>query len=410
MQKRISSSLFLLFSLPLFLAAQQNNGCDGQRYRQDAFSATTKKTVQYAVAKDYGGGTINLSVDVYQPVGDDAAVARPVLIFAHGGSFVTGDRTQMAAWCQAAAKKGYVAATMQYRLYPWFLLGFPDSTQIMDAACKATFDMKACVRFFRKDAAAGNQFKIDPNLVFIGGYSAGAVTADLAGYMNLDDDLPAFVTNIVEKNGGIEGDTGDSLNHTFSSKAKLVMSMSGGLYRKEWLDANEPPFFGIHGTADDVVPYTSGLAANVAHLDGSSLLRSRADAVGLQNHLETCTGADHVNMYGATSPFAPQVANFVDKASAAMQEIICGTTSADDIFNEKSNWSVFPNPTSGDFSVRWNENLATADLQIFDLAGRQIFSQKNVQNGSQIQTLKLGSGMFFVKISASKTVKKIVVE
>lgn len=53
----------------------------------------------------------------------------------------------------------YVAASIQYRLFPLFTLGFPDSIKIFNTAVKAVGDMKAAVRHFRDDAATVNQFR-----------------------------------------------------------------------------------------------------------------------------------------------------------------------------------------------------------------------------------------------------------
>ena len=46
-------------------------------------------------------------------------------------------------------------------------------------------DAKAAIRYFRKDAATnGNIFGIDPNQIYIGGYSAGAILAVNLAYIN----------------------------------------------------------------------------------------------------------------------------------------------------------------------------------------------------------------------------------
>lgn len=409
MKKFSIFTVLALFFGSISLFSQTNNACDGKRYRDNVFAAATMKTIQYATGIDYDNSTIKLSMDVYQPTGDDPTVKRPVVILAHGGSFITGNKSNMATYCQTLAKKGYVAVSMQYRLYPWFLLGFPDSTAIMDAAFKAAGDMKACVRFFRADAAATNQFNIDPENIFIGGYSAGAVTAGIAGYLKMDDDLPPFIQTIVSNNGGIEGNTGDATNLAQSSKASLVMSFSGGLYRKEMLDADEPPLYSIHGTADDVVPYISGLAANVAYLEGSGKVHPYAKTIGLQNYLETCTGGDHVNMYNTNSTFASQVNNFISVSTAAMEAIVCGTSSADDVLSGKLAWSVFPNPTSGSFSIQFSEEIQSTDVQVFDLAGRQVARLQNVRSGSPV-AVDFGKGVFFLKSEQLPGVLKIVVQ
>lgn len=188
-------------------------------------------------------------MDVYEPMGDNLS-ARPVVILAHGGSFILGDKTMMQRWCECVAKKkGYVAVSIQYRLFPFLVLGIPDSTKIFDTAIKATGDMKAAVRYFREDAATANLFRADAANIFIGGYSAGAVTALHAGFLDENDQIPNFLQTLVTNNGGLEGISGTPTNKTYPSHSKAVVNMSGGLYRSFWVDSTESPLVSIHGTA-----------------------------------------------------------------------------------------------------------------------------------------------------------------
>ena len=57
--------------------------------------------------------------------------------------------------------------------------------------------MKASVRFFTKDAATTNTYKINPNKIFIGGYSAGAITALHYGYVNNESELTTSLTHLL---------------------------------------------------------------------------------------------------------------------------------------------------------------------------------------------------------------------
>ena len=56
-------------------------------------------------------------MDVYTPVGD-VCQNRPLLVFAHGGAFVGGSKNNSLAEsiCESFAKRGYVAASINYRL------------------------------------------------------------------------------------------------------------------------------------------------------------------------------------------------------------------------------------------------------------------------------------------------------
>jgi para-nitrobenzyl esterase len=295
----MKKSLLIPLAIAVFSAnilQAQNPGCDGSRYLDDVFTTVKKTSIAYAPTVNHLGQNVNLSMDVYEPEGD-ALAARPVVILAHGGSFVFGDKTMMEPWCQILAKKGYVAVSIQYRLFPFFVLGFPDSTEVFDTAIKATGDMKAAVRYFREDAATANLFRADAANIFIGGYSAGAVTALHTAYLDADDQIPSFLETLITNNGGLEGISGTASNKTYPSHSKAVVNMSGGLYRSYWVDNTESPLVSIHGTADATVPYTYGLAANIAFLEGSSLVHAHAETVGLWNNLLTVPGAGHTDLY-----------------------------------------------------------------------------------------------------------------
>ena len=55
-------------------------------------------------------------MDVYEPTGDTMAF-RPLIIWAHGGSFLGGDKgdSDVAALCQRFTKRGFVCASVNYR-------------------------------------------------------------------------------------------------------------------------------------------------------------------------------------------------------------------------------------------------------------------------------------------------------
>ncbi len=92
--------------------------------------------------------------------------------------------------CENYVQKGYVAATIDYRLFPNEQLGNPDSLELIDANIKAVGDMKAAIRYFRQSVDEGNPYRIDPGFIVVGGYSAGAFTALHLSYLNEDDDIP----------------------------------------------------------------------------------------------------------------------------------------------------------------------------------------------------------------------------
>ena len=165
--------LFLTAFYALSLNAQ--SPCTDGRYANDVFNDFVKTSnITFGQNATWTGGQYTLKLDFYEPEGD-TETERPLLIWVHGGSFIGGSKTDpdMVAFSERFTKKGYACASIDYRIG-----FFPiDSANAVKAVVRATQDLKAAIRFFYKDKQTANTYKIDTNKIFIGGSSAGAITA-----------------------------------------------------------------------------------------------------------------------------------------------------------------------------------------------------------------------------------------
>ena len=169
------------------------------RYKQKLFDVERITNVEYAEAKgfwtsipddtiDVGSivkiGLFNslkkkdlvLDMDIYIPK-DDTLSQRPLMMFIHGGAFFIGDKATepYQRWCTHFASLGYVCVSINYRM------GFRvNSKAIERTAYQATQDAHAAMRFLlsKKDI-----YRIDPDNLFVGGASAGSITAMNLTYM-----------------------------------------------------------------------------------------------------------------------------------------------------------------------------------------------------------------------------------
>jgi Secretion system C-terminal sorting domain/Carboxylesterase family len=409
----------LILSIPLSIFAQKNaQGCDGKRYLKDVFTDTTRTVVQYGSNQLIKGGTYNLSMDIVQPKGDTMS-KRPAIVFAFGGGFVYGERSSMSPFCEYFSKKGYVCITIDYRLWDLYGIGrVPDSIGIAQIGTQAMQDMKAAIRFLRKDAATTNKYRIDPDNIIAGGVSAGAITAMLVGHLDSTDVIADFYRATVISEGGFEGNSGTP---GYSSTVKGILNMSGGLYRKEIIDKNDPPFASYHGTIDDVVPY--GLGKNVYGFlnDGSSTCFAQAKAWGTPFVLYTVKGGGHSNIYPTpTTAFQKEFDAFQDAAVVFTKQVVCGdpittATLSPTTEIDASKISVYPNPSFDIVTVDFTKNTEGGqhDVSVLDITGRVVFYQKNIQNNLVLLNKnQIGEGIFFVKIESKNAdlplVKKIV--
>ena len=257
----------------------------GIRYKNRIFSRVdVTKDVVYG--QNYVNGTlVKLKMDVYEPHGDTAA-SRALVICIHGGGFTGGDKSNkyIVYICKDLAMRGYVTASINYRLQPKGNINYGK------AVTEAMYDAKAAVRYFRAHAA---QWRIDTSKIAILGSSAGAITALHACYL---------------REAEYEGDSGNS---GYSSNVSACIDMWGGLYKNvSEIDAGEPPVLIIHGTDDKVVPFTE--AMNIT---------KQCDAVGVSYELHALKGEGHAPWH-LLAKFIPWIVNFLYAKMIGIKDIV----------------------------------------------------------------------------------------
>ena len=395
MQKLYTFLIFTFCCSQISIA--QNQLCDGTRFIDPIFEeVTVTSSVKYGNGVDAVGREFDLLLDVYEPVGDTAE-DRPLVVMAHGGSFIFGTRENpyMVQTCTELARRGYVAASISYGLWP-LLAGVPDSTEMMETVVLAVGDMKTSIRYFRQDALSmTNEFRIDPDLVMVGGLSAGGVIATQVGMMDVEDDIPVFVQDWLDTYGGIDGQ-GD--HQGYSSVPIGILNFSGGVYRTEWIDQNDVPIFSMHGTADETVPFNHGLAANIMSINGSGSIHPSADAAGLHNEIIIVENGGHTDIY--TEPaFIEAQDQLTARVFPFLEDLLCSfVSSSQELVEVRTN--VFPNPSSDRIQFQLKvEEQTEYDVLVFDRAGRTLLSLNN-RTGSQFELSKeqIGTGYFYALV------------
>ena len=287
----------LLFALLLtqFIGFSQR-----YRYTTTLFPASTiTQNVVYGTAPSVDGfGTVessttpqNLLMDVYKPQGD-TFTNRPVIIFAHPGGFFTGSRNvdDMMAFCDYFARKGYVTATIDYRL------GFSITDNVAMHSIRAVYrglqDGRAAIRYFRANSAT---YGIDPNKVYFVGSSAGAFIALHSIYLDQISEKPAEAginpyTNITPPFSHIAPDLGGfdiGADLGFNGKPDAVISMWGAIQSTNLITpSNNTPVFLIHGEADSTVSFNTGSPFGYSSLpqaDGSNPINTKLNALNFTN-------------------------------------------------------------------------------------------------------------------------------
>jgi para-nitrobenzyl esterase len=412
--------------------------CATGRYATDTFTSVTTTSVTYGANVTAGGTNQALTMDIYEPTGD-LETNRPLIIWAHGGSFVSGTKNDgdVVALSQSFAKKGFVCVSINYRLG---LTPF-DSIGAVKAVLRAVQDMKASIRFFYKDRLTTNTYKIDTTNIFIGGSSAGAITALHTAYLDKSCEVNYYInpTNLATL-GGMEGYSG---NQCYSSKIKGVINLCGALGKYGWIQPGDVPFCSMHGTIDGTVRYNRGYASpfgiNLIVLDGSRMLKEQANAIGVSNPFYTWYGKDHVpyassaqymdstikfvrdfliSNLGCTDPpsFAPnptaQSATLYAYTTCTTNVMMnCSAVSVKELTNNTIVSQVFPNPTDNEMTIEFSNQNTTHRIELFDIAGKLVSSDITEQSHFRIRKNNLTAGLYFLKVTnkiGETTTQKII--
>ena len=240
----------------------------------------------------YGkAGESELKLDVARPDGDGPF---PAIVFIHGGGWYQGKRQAYRTQIEEAAKRGYVAATISYRLMKF------DEKQKETTSADPIFpaqihDAKAAIRWLRANA---EKYHVDPNRIGVTGGSAG-------GHLSL-------LVGLTDPSAKLEGESG---NPDQSSRVQAVVNVFGptemsGCYQKSsvawifrlfmggtpdetsqryqaaspvtYVSKDDPPVLTLHGDRDALVP-----------IEQATILDEKMKAAGATHELLILQGQGH---------------------------------------------------------------------------------------------------------------------
>lgn len=204
----------------------------------------------------------------------------PVIIHIHGGGWNHGTKESQGGF-NSYFKAGFAVVNVEYRL-----------VQVAPAPA-AIEDIRAALNYVKLNAKILN---IDPDRIVMEGGSSGAHLALMAGLLENDrrfdrycagkidmrvaaiisnfapSDFPALLINSTLKNS-LTHWLGDKVNNT-----EFVASVSPLTHVK----ITSPPVFLVHGTADNIVPYSQTVT-----------LQAKLQKMGVYNEFISVEGGGH---------------------------------------------------------------------------------------------------------------------
>jgi acetyl esterase/lipase len=219
-------------------------------------SAAAPQSDDVTVIPDVVYGTVSgadLHLDVYEPP-DRGVQTRAAIILIHGGGWSSFDKSTMRGMGNFLARSGFVAFSVDYRLFKGTENRWPAQLD----------DVQRAVRWVRANAG---KYGVNPERVGAFGHSAGAQLAALLGMEDTRDNSdPALAkySSRVQAVVDVSGPTDFTVDRDADGDAFLA-SFLGAEFSKQpelWRDASpvfhvakgDAAFLIVHGTKDDSVP------------------------------------------------------------------------------------------------------------------------------------------------------------
>jgi hypothetical protein len=232
----------------------------------------------------------------------------------------------MVAFCDSLARRGYVTASIEYRM-GMNALSAASSTR---AVYRGIQDGRTAIRFLKESAET---YGIDTNNIYLLGSSAGAYIAQHNYFMDLEEERPPETYDSPDL--GCLDCSGNDFPH--SGKANGMVALWGALMDTNLIISTDTlPVFLAHGTADETVPFIYGSAFGFELFPptyGSGPVAEQLAYYGNDAETYFVLGADHEfygtdngNWDGEPNQYWDSVFNKVEKFALNIHKPTAGFT------------------------------------------------------------------------------------
>lgn len=384
--------------------------------------------IKFADVTNYLGKATALNLDVYEP-SEDNTQARPVIIWIHGGGFRTGSsKTQsyIVNYSNRFAKRGYVCISIDYRLRSG--TSMPNQSSEFPALQDAARDANAAISWVKANAAT---YKIDPNLIFVAGGSAGGRTTQTVCQFDGPDTEAQYVPENQYKT--IPWDK-TSLIANATLWGGLEPEMRGWVYPSSphstanYLQSTDVPTILVHGDADTTILPKESQELNAA-----------LTAAGITTELHIIPGATHsclgqeANISGLIATFFAkewikvnakinsftylvEAINSTSNSYSNEAKMIYAPSLDTPSFINKNDILIYPNPSNSEninINIKGFHFINEFDVAIYSMEGQQLFSKRYKPTGNIKIELnsKLSKGIYLISFKSEKAnfTKKLII-
>jgi hypothetical protein len=231
---------------------------------------------------------------------------------------------------------------------------------------------------------------VDTNLMFIGGGSAGAITALSTNYINVPGETSYPPTLPLASDLSLEGASGSPGP---SSQVKGTLCFCGGtktVFEEPLFDtlaiqdSNDPILLVVHGTADLLIPTVRALEIAI-----------RANNVELPYLFYPMYGATHCPWFFPLENSWEYLDTLISYTVPFLYACVSPTSGIDEVLTENS-ISIYPNPASDFIRIQFSSQIAE-HVRIYNLLGELVYDQK-VTSNFKLDLANWSAGIYVVKI------------
>lgn len=238
-------------------------------------------------------GSVSLEMELFLPT--IPAPNRPGVLFVHGGGWSGGGRHQFLWHARDMARRGFVAASMSYRLVPGAI--YPAQLD----------DCQRAMRWLRKHAV---EIGLDPARLGAVGSSAGGHLVACLGVRDTRDDSDPELQGVSSKANCVVDVHGVHDLPALIDEKKLVETsiklIGGPITEKQaawedasplrFVDGNSAPMMIVHDPGDPTVPYSQSVKFATALMNAARPV-----------HFIPAPGAGHGFVYGPQNPWTQRI-------------------------------------------------------------------------------------------------------
>jgi acetyl esterase/lipase len=252
-------------------------------------------------------------------------------------------------------------------------------------------DAKAAIRFFKANATT---YSLDTSLFFIGGESAGAITAMNASYLDVPSEVNYPPTNPQAKDQSLEGASG---NNGYSAEVKATLCFCGGtkntlnelLFDTTAISLGDQPILFVHETNDALI-----------HIAQAIEIAQRVTNLNIPNLFYTFSGATHCPWIFPLQNSSNYLDTLINYTVPFLYACVQNST---EVIHQKTTATlkIFPNPAKQSAIIQIkNQHSKQGILKILSQNGSSIEQQivHIKDNQIHLDLQLLSSGLYWVEI------------